>query len=349
MQHETKYSRSGAETAETAALSPEGEFETSERLDETAGSASPAPELVEMPGVASPTGEERTEALESGTVPTFLHEIARQMQEAVDRERGRISAEAADSLEAHVQKVRIRASTEAEELRRLAEDDVGHIHEWSAAESERLRRETESRIGARREDLERHLRQHDALVEREISGASHAVEEYQAEFDRFVGRLAGEREPTEIAQLASQLPEPPRVEEIASAARAEAIAELSRSEAADDTASEGTELVGVMDPGAVSQPAGPKPQESAPDPAADVTTPDAVITSDAVTKSDAVTTSDEPIDQEQRRILGARNRVDLVIRLVVVIGLVALVAVLAVLVVTGQVSASSSSGPSPVA
>ena len=83
----------------------------------------------------------------------------------------------------------------------------------------------------RREDLERHLRQHDTLVEREISGASEAIEEYQAELDRFVGRLAGEREPTEIARLASLLPEPPRVEEIASAARAEAIAQLSRSEA----------------------------------------------------------------------------------------------------------------------
>ena len=137
--------------------------------------------------------------------------------------------------------------------------------------------------------------------------------------------------------MASQLPEPPHVEEIASAARAAAIAELARSEAADDRASAGTELVGVMDPGVVSQPAAPIAQESAPDPAVEVTT------------SDDVTTSDEPIDQERRRILGARNRADLVIRLVVVVGLVALVAVLAVLVVTGQVSASSSGGPSPVA
>lgn len=339
MQHETKYSRSGAESAESAeaaALSPDGGVETAELPDETAGSASPAPEQFKLPGAESPPGEDRIEAPEGGTVPIFLHEIARQMQEAVDRERGRITAETADSLDAHVQKVRIRASTEAEELRRLAEEDVGHIHEWQAAESERLRRETESRIGARREDLERHLRQHDALVEREISGASQAVEEYQAELDRFVGRLAGEREPTEIAQLASQLPEPPHVEEIASAARAAAIAELARSEAADDRASAGTDLVGVMDPGVVSQPAGPKTQESAPDPAADVTPSDDVTTSDEVTASDVVTTSDEPIDQERRGILGARNRVDLVIRLVVVIGLVALVAVLAVLVVTGQ-------------
>jgi hypothetical protein len=330
MQQDTNYSRSVIESAEAAGPSPDGGAETAESLDEAAGSASPAPEQFKLPGVESPPREDGTEAPEGGTVPIFLHEIARQMQEAVDRERGRIAAEATDSLDAHVQKVRIRASTEAEELRRLAEEDVGHIHEWSAAESERLRRETESRIGARREDLERHLAQHDALVEREISGASQAVEEYQAELDRFVGRLAGEREPTEIAQLASQLPEPPRVEEIMSAARAQAIAELSRSEAADDKTSAGTDLVGVMDPGVVSQPTVPKVQESVPEEAAEVTT------------------SDEPIDQErQRGTPGARNRVDLVIRIVVVIGLVALVAVVAFLVVTGQVSASSTSGPPP--
>jgi len=330
MQHETKNSRSGAESAETADHSTGGLVETAEPVDETVGSASLAAASDEPSGVSAPPDDDRAEPAEAGAVPTFLHEIARQMQAAVDSERGRIAAEAASSLEEHVQKVRTRASIEADELKRLAEQDVGRIHDWSAAESERLRRETESRIGARREDLERHLRQHDDLVEREISGASQAVEDYQAELDRFVGRLAGEREPTEIAQLASLLPEPPRVEEIASAARADAIAQLSLAEAADDEASAGPNLVGVMDPGIISQPADAKAPETVLDQVADVSS------------------EDKEVDQErQGRILGARNRVDLVIRLVVVIGLVALVAVLVFLVVTGQVSASSSGGPSP--
>jgi vacuolar-type H+-ATPase subunit E/Vma4 len=317
MQHETKPD-SGAESAETADRLPGVSVETVDLPDESGGSVST--DVDEQPG----------------TVPTFLHEIARQMQAAVDRERGRIAAETSNSLEAHVQKVRMRAAMEAEELRRLAEEDVGHINEWSAAEAERLRRETESRIDARREDLERHLRQHEALVEREIAGASEAVDEYQAELDRFVGRLAGEREPTEIAQLASQLPEPPRVEEIASAARADAIAQLSRSETGDDAAPPGLDLVGVMDPSVISQASGPKaqegglPQEGAPAQAVEVP-PDA-----------------ERVDhQEQRRILGARNNVDLAIRVAVVIALVALVAAVVLLVVTGQISASPSGGPSP--
>jgi hypothetical protein len=322
MQHKTLYSQPGAETA---GHSPGGGVETADLTDETVASVSPAAELDEQPEASSPPGEDRAERVEAGRVPTFLHEIARTMHAAADREREQIAAEIADSLGAHVEKVRSRASTEADELKRLAEEDVDHIREWSAAEVERLRRETESRIGARREDLDRDLRQHDTLVEREISQAGEAVEEYRAELDRFVGRLASEREPTEIARLASLLPEPPRVEEIASAARADAIAQLSRSEAATDVASAGIDLVGVMDPSVVSQTPGPKAQERAPAPFANVSS------------------EDEQVGQERHwRILGARNRADLVVRLVLVLVLAVLVAILVLLVMTGQAQAASS-------
>jgi hypothetical protein len=263
------------------------------------------------------------------------------MQATADRERERIAAAITNSLGAHVQLVRSRASTEAEELRRLAEVDVEDIQEWSAAEAERLRRDTESRIGARRKDLERHLLQHDALVEREISRAREAVEAYQAELDRFVARLAGEREPTEIARLASLLPEPPSVEQIASAARADATAESSRPEAATDVASaradapsyppsstiEGDlDLVGVMDPSVVSQTVGPTLPEG---------TPPQIVTFNS---------EDEQTGHEsQRWIHRARNRPDLVIRLVVVLSLAVLIAIVVLLVTTGQVHAASNS------
>lgn len=336
MQHETKPD-SGAESAETTEHSPGGRVETMDLLDEPGGSISLPAESGEQQEASSPDDGDGTDPADAGTVPAFLHEIARQMQAAVDRERGRIAADAVNSLDAHVQKVRMRASIEAEELKRLAEEDVGHINEWSAAEAERLRRETENRIDARREDLERHLRQHEALVEREISGASEAVEEYQAELDRFVGRLAGEREPTEIAQLASQLPEPPRVEEIASAARAEAIAQLSRSEAADDAAPASLDMVGVMDPSVISQASGPNDQEG-------------VLAQEGVPAQTVEVTPEAElvVDEQQRRILGARSNVDLAVRLAVVIAIVAVVAAVVILLVTGQISLAAGGGSSPV-
>ncbi len=316
MQHETKPSQSGADSAATA--------------DHATGSP------VET---ADPTSETTQIPAEAELVPSFLHEIARTMQAAVDRERGRIVAAAANTLEAHVEQVRRRAAAEAAELKRLAEEDVDHIRAWSAAEAERIGRETENRIGARRENLDRHLRQHDALVEREIAGASVAVEEYRVELDRFVATVAEEQEPTEIARLAKQLPEPPRVEEIASAARADAIAELSRSEASADGASKKPDVVGVMGPRPVSQAVGAKakesepaqtagatPQESAPAPTADVTTE-----------------AEQPAQARLPRILGAQNRADLILRLALIVILAVLITT-ALLVMTGQARAGILSG-----
>jgi hypothetical protein len=304
MAHDTKPSRSGTEPAATAG---------------------------EQPQAAPPPGENRPDLPDVDLVPSFLHEIARTMQAAVDRERSRIAATTTNTLEAHVEKVRLRAATEAAELKRLAEEDVNQIREWSAAEAERLRRETQSRIGARRENLERHLRQHDALVEREISGANEAVEHYQAELDQFVATLASEQEPTEIARLAKQLPEPPRVEDIASAARADAIAELSRSEAATEAASTSQDVVGVMDPGAASKPAGPKAQESAPAQPDSAAAPFANVSSE-----------EEHVGEEQPSLsLGARTRTDLVVRLGLVILLAVLVGILVVVLLTGQAQAAS--------
>jgi len=249
------------------------------------------------------------------------------MLATADRERERIATDMADSLGAHVEMVRSRASTEAEELKRLAEADVDHIHEWSAAEVERVRRETELRITARREDLERHLRQHDALVEREIARATETVEEYQNELGRFVGRLASEQEPTEIARLAGLLPEPPSVEEIASAARADAIAKFAASEAASESTSTtepGSALVGVMDPSGVSQPAGPMAQTR------------------VLAETDTVVSEDDDGSQEPQAL---STRTNLVVRALPLVLVAVIVAILALLVITGQIHAASSGSP----
>lgn len=303
MQHETN-SQSGdsADSVETADDSPGGGVKTAYLTDET--------------GTA-----------EAGPVPTFLHEIARTMQATADRERERIAANINDSLSAHVETVRFRASTEADELRRLAEADVDHLNELSSAEVERVRRETESRIAARRADLEQHLLKQDALVEREIARATEAVEEYQNELGRFVGRLASEHDPTEIARLASLLPEPPRVEEIASAAHADAIAELSGPEVSSEMAST-TErdvgLVGVMEPGADAQSTGPNAQTN------------------ELAQTAAVASEDGEV-AEGPQALSTTDDIDIRLHAVLVVAVI--IAIVLLLVITGTIHAASSSSP----
>jgi hypothetical protein len=251
MQQDTDDSLTGVESAQQATRHEGGGVGTAVEHEGTAASTS----------MADATGE-----VEAGTVPTFLNEIARQMLAAVESERARISAKASGSLEEHVQGVRLRAANETTELRQLAEADVGEIKGWSAAEADRIRREADDRIAVRRGDLERHLRQHDVLIEREIAGASEAIERYQQELDRFVESIAREKDPTDIAAMARRLPEPPRIEEVASAARSEAIAELAREAPAEDVEAASLGLVGVMDSSLVKERSRPAddPDDAAP-------------------------------------------------------------------------------------
>ena len=298
------------------------------------------------PDTIAPAIDEPESGIESlpdrgGRLPSFLGEIASGMQAAVDRERERIAAETTDSLDAHVERIRERASTEADELRRLAEEDVRQIRESAAAETERLGRETETRIAERREYLDRHLRQHSEVVEREISGARSAVEEYQTELVRFAGRLSDERDPTEIARLARSLPEPPRVEVIASAARAEAIAEMARTEPASDPAPDAADLVGVMDPGLIRPPTGESAADSEPVHATDVKSDAAPadLTSEAAPAD--LTSEAAPADEEQQGPTPATRRwADRATIIAAVLLVVVLVGALVIAVVTGQFPAT---------
>ena len=72
------------------------------------------------------------------------------MQGAAERERERITAEVDGVTEAHVEKVRLRAAAEAEELRRLAEDDIDGIHAWTKEETIRIQRRPSGGSGAAR-------------------------------------------------------------------------------------------------------------------------------------------------------------------------------------------------------
>jgi hypothetical protein len=289
-------------------------------------------------GVKAAYLTDETGTADAGLVPTFLQEIARTMQATADRERDRIAADIADRLKALVETVRFRASTEAAELRRLAEADIDQIHEWSAGQVDRVRRETEMRVNARREDLDQHLRQQDAVVEREIARATEAVEAYQNELGRFVGRLVSQQEPTEIARLASQLPEPPPVEVIASEARADALAQLSNSQAgavAASTTERDSGLIGVMDPSGVSPPA-----EQAAVQASEAGQTEAVDSAPVASAPVAWDESDDILEPQ-----AATKTDDVDLRLHVVLAVAVIIAIVLLLVVTGQIHAASSSSP----
>jgi hypothetical protein len=145
------------------------------------------------------------------------------MRSTAEKERERISREVSDDAEAHVEKVRARAAIETDELKRLAEEDVQHIEEWSAAEMERIRAEADRKIEDRRASLDEYLKQHDTIIDTEIDGVNAAVRDYNTTLDRYFEELAQSSDPASIVARAEALPAPPDLDQIRAQARARAV------------------------------------------------------------------------------------------------------------------------------
>ncbi len=186
-------------------------------------------------------------AAAASVVPGFLAELTRAMQAAAEQQREHIAAVVADDAAGQVDTARKRAAVEAEELRRLAEEDVGDIQSWAADETERIRQEAGRRTDKRRQDLEAHLAKHDSIITSEIDGVAIAVQDYRSTLDQFFDELQDATAPAEIARRAGSLPPPPDLDAVRGAARAAAVAELAN--APQETADEavGDEPVAVID------------------------------------------------------------------------------------------------------
>jgi hypothetical protein len=174
----------------------------------------------------APAATHAAEGVATGLRPGFLAELAVAMRATAEKERERIAGKVADDATAHVEKVRARAAIETDELKRLAEEDVHHIEEWSAAEVERIRSEADKKIVDRRSSLEEYLKQHDTIIDTEIEGVNAAVQEYNTTLDRYFEELASSDDPASIVARAEALPAPPDLDEVRAQARARAVSQL---------------------------------------------------------------------------------------------------------------------------
>jgi hypothetical protein len=195
-------------------------------------------------------------------------EIARAMQVAADRERERIDVSVGDDETAQVEKIVGRAAAEAAELSKHADEDVNLVNAWYKDQVKRIRTEADRQIDDRRSALEQSLTHHGSLIEAEIESVHGAVQGYRVSLGAFFGQLAEERDPSAIARLAGDLPDPPDLDDVRAEARSAAMQALEPgatepSEPTDTSSPNGNggsgsdrELVGVMDQESVKEHAG---------------------------------------------------------------------------------------------
>ena len=194
---------------------------------------------------------------ERGLAADFLVQLASAMHAVAGRQRGRIDAVITERAAAQLYRTRARASLEANELRRLANDDLNGIAEWSETEVARIRDESRRRTDERRAALEDYLRRHEAIIDAEIGSLDEAIVDYRRKLDGFFGQLSASMDPSEIARNAESVPRMPDLDEIRANARAAAVAatyneagsSYDTTPAEDGDPAANTPLVGVMDHG----------------------------------------------------------------------------------------------------
>jgi hypothetical protein len=153
-------------------------------------------------------------------------EIARAMQVAADRERERIDAGVGEDESAQVEKIFARAAAEAAELSKHADEDVNVVNAWYKDEIKRIRAEADRQIEERRTRLEQSLTHHGSLIDAEVESVHVAVQTYRGSLGAFFGRMAAEHDPSAIARLAGDLPDPPDLDEVRAEARSNAMQAL---------------------------------------------------------------------------------------------------------------------------
>lgn len=145
----------------------------------------------------------------------FMAEMSRAMQGAAATARDETLARLAADLKIVVEEIHAASTVEAAELRRRADDDVAAVRDWSKAEIARVREETEARIASRKSALDGEMEGHTSTIGARVDHVGATVSEYESVMASFFERLKAEEDPSRIAGMAEQMPDPPDLAAVA--------------------------------------------------------------------------------------------------------------------------------------
>jgi hypothetical protein len=182
-----------------------------------AGSDTPPNDDSTDPAAADATDAVAADATADATADdssAFLADLARVMQAAAGAERIRTAEESERRRAAHLELIRARETSGADELRVAAEGDIKAIDSWADTEIERIQSERERRTVSRRAELSQRLDDHRLLIGREVDAVEAAIAAYRAEVEAYFVRLDAEEDPVAIAKAAGSRPTFPDLDTI---------------------------------------------------------------------------------------------------------------------------------------
>ncbi|HEU5203119.1 MAG TPA: hypothetical protein VFU17_02350 [Candidatus Limnocylindrales bacterium] len=146
----------------------------------------------------------------------LMADLTRAMQTAAESARDESLTRLQTEAKTYIETVHTRSATEAEQLRQTADSDIAGIREWSKNEIARIRDETDQKVTDRKARLESDIEAHAGRIERRIEGVQRHVAWFEGEMAGFFERLLAEEDPTRLASMAENLPEPPTFDDFES-------------------------------------------------------------------------------------------------------------------------------------
>jgi hypothetical protein len=149
--------------------------------------------------------------------PDFMRDLVSAMRRVADEARQAGINEVHATADEQVKRLEADAESRRTELRARADADVAGIGEWAKAEAERIRKEADQRVVARRDQLEQQLGAETARAEAETKALRDRIGEYERELEAYHAQLAEISDPAAFAAAAKRMPRPPSLTPRASA------------------------------------------------------------------------------------------------------------------------------------
>lgn len=174
--------------------------------------------------------------------PEFMRELVGAMMSVAEQARDDGVAELRTNVDERVARLHEQAEERAAELRSRADTEIAAIGEWAKAEEQRIATEAESRVSARRQQLDQQLAAAEKRAEREANDVRRRVADFERDLDSFIAQLNEISDPTAFASAAKRMPHPPQITAASAAATEPTAAEPTAAPATDATAAAAAEL-----------------------------------------------------------------------------------------------------------
>lgn len=171
-----------------------------------AGPSAQAEAVVETATEPTPTRAAQPEAGAG-----FMRDLVAAMRRVAEETRQSGLSDLRTKAEEQVRSLEADAEHRREELKTRAEADIAGVGDWAKAETERVTKEAEQRVVARRAQLDQQLAGETTRAEAEAKTLRDRVAEYERELDAYHAQLSDIADPAAFAAAAKRMPSPPQL------------------------------------------------------------------------------------------------------------------------------------------